>query len=213
MAFISCTREEATHVKIVEDFPHWSLTHGGIYEYHYDYDPSQNTHYIVLDNGTLFYDFECAVKVDYLKDSIRAWFKLDPYYEETRVSALLDRMLKLCRTALSYYFSIDGSEDIEELVQKAKEKHEQDSIATSVLEWIEKKGLPRLQEVDFNNIPNNEQFIATVQFEEYVLSSELNFGDPYPDAEEVINCIMSFINSLQKYIDLSKEGDSLNDPE
>ncbi|QNF28517.1 hypothetical protein [Metabacillus elymi] len=64
--YISCKREEATHVKIIKkDIP--NLTFGGIYEYLYDNDPSEETHYIIVDDGFPFYDFECVIEVEYLK--------------------------------------------------------------------------------------------------------------------------------------------------
>jgi hypothetical protein len=66
--FVSCNEKEATHVKIIDDDIYGeALTFGGIYEYLYDADPSEETHYLIMDDGKLFYDFECVIKVEYLK--------------------------------------------------------------------------------------------------------------------------------------------------
>lgn len=66
--YIKCKQEEATHVKIIEkDFYDPELTFGEIYEYHYDAHPAEETYYIILNDGTRFYDFECVVAVEYLK--------------------------------------------------------------------------------------------------------------------------------------------------
>ncbi|RAP10783.1 hypothetical protein HS3_01202 [Bacillus subtilis] len=40
-----------------------------------------------------------------------------------------------------------------------------------------------------------------LELDEYFLKSEMDFADP----EEIRSCIISFVNSLQQYIDLSKE--------
>lgn len=63
-----CTPEEATHVRIIDDdLAGVDLTFGEVYEYLYDDHPSEETHYIIQDNGVPFYDFECVIDVTYLK--------------------------------------------------------------------------------------------------------------------------------------------------
>ncbi|QPK89837.1 hypothetical protein IEN91_05210 [Bacillus velezensis] len=72
MRLISCADKEATHVKIVdEDLNGTKLTFGKIYEYLYDSDPSEETHYVIQDNGVPFYDFECVIEVEYLMKTDR----------------------------------------------------------------------------------------------------------------------------------------------
>jgi hypothetical protein len=66
--YIPCTSEEATHVRVIdEDLCGTALSYGNVYEYLYDAKPEEETHYIVRDDGNLFYDFECVIKVEYLK--------------------------------------------------------------------------------------------------------------------------------------------------
>lgn len=64
--FEKCKQEEATHVMILSEDEE-DLTSGGLYAYFYDPDPSEETHYVIQDNGVPFYDFECVIKVDYYK--------------------------------------------------------------------------------------------------------------------------------------------------
>ncbi|KGM45606.1 hypothetical protein P9D43_20340 [Neobacillus niacini] len=64
--YVYCSQEEATHIKIIEKSDP-NLSYGKIYKYFYDADPAEETHYIIMDNGIPFYDFECVVKVNYLK--------------------------------------------------------------------------------------------------------------------------------------------------
>ena len=66
--YAACTQEEATHVRVIDDdLVGVDLTLGEVYEYLYDDHPSEETHYIIQDNGVPFYDFECVIDVTYLK--------------------------------------------------------------------------------------------------------------------------------------------------
>ncbi|MEM4994757.1 hypothetical protein WKH56_19545 [Priestia sp. SB1] len=66
MIFEICESNEATHVRMLEENED-NVTYGEIYRYLYDSHPSEETHYIIQDNGIPFYDFECVMKVEYLK--------------------------------------------------------------------------------------------------------------------------------------------------
>ncbi|MGY0432376.1 hypothetical protein ACWYID_06710 [Bacillus rugosus] len=132
--------------------------------------------------------------------NIREWFKLEPMYADTKVNESVDRMLILCRDALSEYFSISDSKDIKELIQRAYESKDK-SLDESFLEWLSEKGLPQLHNIDFSNLPDNEKFITMIEIDEFVLENEMDFSDP----EEVRACIISFVNSLPEYISSSKE--------
>jgi hypothetical protein len=66
MKFQLCSPKEATHVRIIDE-DSYELTYGAVYEYHFDDDPSEKTHYVITDEGSYFYDFECVIKVEYLK--------------------------------------------------------------------------------------------------------------------------------------------------
>ncbi|AKL83299.1 YotG [Bacillus atrophaeus UCMB-5137] len=132
--------------------------------------------------------------------NIREWFELEPMYAETKVNESVDRMLILCRDALSEYFSISDSKDINELIQKAYESRDK-SLDEPFLEWLLEKGLPRLHNIDFSNLPDNEKLIAMIEIDEFVLENEMDFSDP----EEVRACIISFVNSLPEYISSCSE--------
>lgn len=132
--------------------------------------------------------------------NIREWFELEPMYADTKVNKSVDRMLILCRDALSEYFSISDSKDIKELIQRAYESRDK-SLDESFLEWLLEKGLPRLHNIDFSNLPDNEKFIAMIEIDEFVLENEMDFSDP----EEVRACIISFVNSLPEYISSCNE--------
>ncbi|MEC1647469.1 hypothetical protein [Bacillus halotolerans] len=127
--------------------------------------------------------------------NIREWFKLEPNYEETEVHITINRMLNLCRDALSKYFSIPDSKNINDLIQRAYEKNN-DLLDEGFLEWLLEKGLPRLNNINFSTLPNEKKFVAMIEIDEFVLQNEMDFADP----EEVRGCIISFANSLSEYI-------------
>lgn len=128
---------------------------------------------------------------------IRKWFGLEAFTKYTESDKAMDKMLELCREALNTYFSVSHSENINELVQKA---HSNDGNDTHFLEWITEKGLPRLNNIDFSNLPNEKRFVSMIEIDEFVLKNEMDFSDP----DEVRGCIISFVNSLDEYIALCK---------
>lgn len=65
--FMPCESHKATHVRLINAC-HTSLINGGIYEYHYDPDPREETYFIVGEDGIPFYDFECVIRCEYLKE-------------------------------------------------------------------------------------------------------------------------------------------------
>lgn len=68
MEYIQCDKSEATHVKITDE-KHYDglIKKDKIYEYIYDADPSEQTYYIICEDGSMFYDFEVVVTCEYLK--------------------------------------------------------------------------------------------------------------------------------------------------
>lgn len=66
MKLIPCKEEESTHVRILEEDEN-NLIYGAIYKRYYDNDTSEQTHYVICEDESLYYDFECIVRVEYLK--------------------------------------------------------------------------------------------------------------------------------------------------
>lgn len=95
------------------------------------------------------------------------------------------------------YFNIENSSDIHEFLKIAVAKNDVDY---PFLEWIKEKGIPRLKNIDFNKLPNDDRFLAMIEFDEFVLQNEMDFEDP----EEVRGCIISTVNSLKEYIKIGR---------
>lgn len=134
--------------------------------------------------------------------NIRDWFLLGSEYQRSKVNSSVDKMLILCRQALSEYFSLANSENIKELIKTGLESSDiNQPLDVEFLEWLKTKGLPRLHDIDFSNLPDSDHFIAMIEYEEYVLKSEMD----YSDRDEVRSCIISFMNNLSEHISSSRE--------
>ncbi|QHF58007.1 SPBc2 prophage-derived protein [Bacillus subtilis] len=107
------------------------------------------------------------------------------------------RLFDLIKESLHLYFNIKNSQDIYDLLTQV-ERHNKDSL---FIEWFLNKGIPKLKSIDLNNLPKDDRFLAMLELDEYILKSEMDFADP----EEIRSCIISFVSSLQQYIDLCRE--------
>ncbi|MCY8122418.1 hypothetical protein P8860_22215 [Bacillus spizizenii] len=126
------------------------------------------------------------------------WFDLNYRTDsESKISCCLLRLFDLIKESLHLYFNIKNALDIYDFLTQA-ERQNKDNL---FVEWIRYKGIPKLKSIDFNNLPKNDRFLAMLEFDEYVLKSEMDFKD----IDEIRSCIISFVSSLQQYIDLCKE--------
>ncbi|MED0870406.1 hypothetical protein P4T23_15505 [Bacillus spizizenii] len=126
------------------------------------------------------------------------WFDLNYRTDtESKISCCLLRLFDLIQESLHIYFNIKNSKDIYDFLSQAK-RQSKDNL---FVEWFLNKGIPKLRSIDLNNLPKDDRFLAMLELDEYFLKSEMDFADP----EEIRSWIISFVNSLQQYIDLSKE--------
>ncbi|MCY7839657.1 hypothetical protein MOC32_14590 [Bacillus spizizenii] len=126
------------------------------------------------------------------------WFDLNYRTDtESKISCCLLRLFDLIQESLHIYFNIKNSKDIYDFLSQAKRQ----SKDTLFVEWFINKGISKLKSINFNNLPKDDRFLAMLELDEYILKSEMDFADP----EEIRSCIISFVSSLQQYIDLCKE--------
>lgn len=122
------------------------------------------------------------------------WFDLDFEVKPgNNINEALLRLFDLMKESLQIYFNIENSSEIHEFLKNAALKNNVDS---SFIEWIKEKGIPRLKNIDFNNVPNDDRFLAMIEFDEFILQNEMDFKEP----EEVRGCIISMVNCFQEYI-------------
>ncbi|CAF1780679.1 hypothetical protein [Bacillus subtilis] len=126
------------------------------------------------------------------------WFDLNYRTDtESKIICCLLRLFDLIQESLHIYFNIKNSKDIYVFLSQAKRQ----SKDILFVEWFINKGIPKLKSINFNSLPKDDRFLAMLELDEYILKSEMDFADP----EEIRSCIISFVSSLQQYIDLCKE--------
>lgn len=129
---------------------------------------------------------------------IRAWFG---YRGEaifsTQSDEYLDKLLDVYIRALKQYFSVEDAKDINEMVRIVKQRPHVDTEQTLFLEWIEESGLDIISKYINKTIPKNDQLIAQLEYEIYILESEMDFEYP----EDVISSIINTTNLFSEIID------------
>lgn len=125
-----------------------------------------------------------------------SWFDINfKTKTDNKIDEALLRLFDLMKESLHIYFNIENSSDIHEFLKIAASKND---AGYPFLEWIKEKGIPRLRNINFNKLPNDDRFLVMIEFDEFVLQNEMDFVDP----EEVRGCIISTVNSLQEYINI-----------
>lgn len=125
-----------------------------------------------------------------------SWFDINfETKTDNKIDEALLRLFDLMKKSLHIYFNIENSSDIHEFLKIATTKS---NVDYPFLEWIKEKGIPRLRNINFNKLPNDDRFLVMIEFNEFVLQNEMDFVDP----EEVRGCIISTVNSLQEYINI-----------
>lgn len=125
-----------------------------------------------------------------------SWFDINfKTKTDNKIDEALLRLFDLMKESLHIYFNIENSSDIHEFLKIAASKNDADY---PFLEWIKEKGIPRLRNINFNKLPNDDRFLVMIEFDEFVLQNEMDFVDP----EEVRGCFISTVNSLQEYINI-----------
>ncbi|KIN34049.1 hypothetical protein B4068_2011 [Bacillus subtilis] len=127
------------------------------------------------------------------------WFDLEfEVKPDNNIDKALMRLFDLMKKSLHIYFNIENSFDIHGFLKIATTKT---NVDYPFIEWIKEKGIPRLKNIDFKNVPNNDQFLAMIEIDEHCLKCEMDFED----SKEVRGCIISTVNSLQEYINICKQ--------
>jgi hypothetical protein len=124
--------------------------------------------------------------------NIRKWFGVEISYDNNKFNVSLDALLQLYKECLVRYFNLENIKDSNELlaILKTTELGIGDSM---FLEWYEQKGLPNIKKVALWTDHSDEQMIAEIDYEHYILSEEMNAFD-YP--EEVRSVLISVSSYL-----------------
>jgi hypothetical protein len=125
--------------------------------------------------------------------NIRKWFGVEVNYDENKkFNISLDALLELYKEGLIRYFNLDDANNSGELVKTLKTT-ELDIGASLFLDWYERKGLLYIVKVASLTDFSDEQFIAEIDYEHYILKEELSYFD-YPSE------VRSLIISISTYL-------------
>jgi len=128
--------------------------------------------------------------------NIREWFgyKGDNIFG-TESDKCLDNLFSLYAKALEGYFSVNNTSDYSTFLHTVKNKKLTKSQEL-FLQWLEEKGIQQLLEFANKSVPSDEDLIATLEYEIYMLECEMDFD--YPD--DVVSSIMSITSLLPDII-------------
>ncbi|MBD1370777.1 hypothetical protein IC620_00180 [Hazenella sp. IB182357] len=109
---------------------------------------------------------------------IRAWFgAMQDYESRGQGDESLDRLLRLYAQAIMRYFTIINTINMKVTLNAAS------SLGLSVeqhklIEWFDNKGISQLKLLAEATIPNDEQLLAIIDYERFILQQEMAFDYP-----------------------------------
>jgi hypothetical protein len=139
--------------------------------------------------------------------NIREWFGIKGNsisHGETEKS--LNELLTLYATALKRYFDAEHASNVYEVLNHAKRQYLSNG-QKMFLEWLESKGAPYFNELSSSEIPDNEQLRYKIEYEIYLLETELDDDS----MDEIRSCLVDIVNDLPNYISVAKDESIVND--
>ncbi|NRD78548.1 hypothetical protein HPT25_14385 [Bacillus sp. BRMEA1] len=132
--------------------------------------------------------------------NIREWYGYSGNYNRNLdINLCVDGLLQLYAKAIMTYFSVND----------AKSYHEIQNVDSSslnngqklFLKWLNEKGFPYLEKLASTNLPNNDELIAHLEYDKYILEEEMDFQ--YPD--DVRSSLIGIVNDVPGYIEAANE--------
>jgi len=77
--------------------------------------------------------------------------------------------------ALAKYLDVESSLNLDEIIDKAKRKNNDD--LNLFIDWFERKGRKTILDISKIEIPENEDFMAQIEYEIYILRENLESED------------------------------------
>lgn len=126
--------------------------------------------------------------------NIRQWFGIEEEgISSVEVDRSFDGLLELFAKALQGYFNVAPSTDVETLLATVRPSSKGDEL---FIKWLKEIGLPTIYNLSKNPMPNDEQLIAKIDYEKFILENELTFEYP----QDVRSGIINIIDVLPDYI-------------
>ncbi|MFE4201141.1 hypothetical protein [Aneurinibacillus aneurinilyticus] len=140
---------------------------------------------------------------------IREWYGgMKDMVSINETDKCFDELLVLYAKAISMYFSLSQVTDANKLIELAS-KQELEVGQKLFLDWFQEKGLPYLKKITSKRLPDNEQLIAQIEYDKYILEDEMDFDDPVG----VRACLINIVNNLPYRIQNAEvEGAAAKEP-
>ncbi|AGK52055.1 hypothetical protein B1NLA3E_01355 [Bacillus sp. 1NLA3E] len=123
------------------------------------------------------------------------WYGLkEQFNHSNEINKCLNNLLSLYKDALHNYFQVSYSKDFFDFFTRVKEQKLKNHDKLFV-EWLEKNGIESFKILN-NNIKDNPQLISSLEYEEFLLISEMSMEYP----EDLRDCLISISNNIDGYI-------------
>jgi len=126
--------------------------------------------------------------------SIREWFNFKGTYNDTAFNNSLDVLLRMYATSLSKYLGLEfeNHPNVESVLTKAMEQ-ELNTGQELFIHWYLQKGQEKMLELcHVTQVQNEDDAIAEIAYEQFILESELDFEYP----EDVRSCLIGITLQL-----------------
>jgi hypothetical protein len=88
---------------------------------------------------------------------------------------IIYELFYLYTQALAKYLDVESSLNLDEIIDKAKRKNNDD--LNLFIDWFERKGRKTILDISKIEIPENEDFMAQIEYEIYILRENLESED------------------------------------
>ncbi|USK44665.1 hypothetical protein [Cytobacillus oceanisediminis] len=135
--------------------------------------------------------------------NIREWFGFYGEYEmSSDINSCVDGLLEIYAKAIMKYFSVPDAKSYH-AIQKVNRSN-LDPAQHLFLDWLNDKGFPYLQDLVSKKLPEDEQLIAKIEYDKYILEEEMDFQFP----EDIRSSLIGIVSEMPDYIAASLEVSS-----
>ncbi|WP_371018941.1 hypothetical protein [Pseudalkalibacillus sp. JSM 102089] len=132
--------------------------------------------------------------------NIREWFGYTgEYNKESSINACIDGLLEMYAEAIKQYFSVDHAQSFHDIQDVDRTNLNNGEIL--FLDWLEEKGFPYLVSLANKHLPDDEELIAQIDYDKYILEEEMDFEFP----EDVRSSLIAVVTDMPEYIQSSLE--------
>ncbi|MED1607742.1 hypothetical protein P4U90_20690 [Cytobacillus kochii] len=137
---------------------------------------------------------------------IRQWYGYNGEYNKNlKINICLDELLELYSKAIIGYFADYSLTNYLDVLNLEKENLSKSQLL--FLKWLADNGFPYLTSLVTIVLPEDDQLIAKIEYDKYILEEEMDFQYP----EDVRSMLIGIINDFPEYISSAQEVSSTNE--